>query len=635
MCPLCRQHSTIPTEGINGFITNFLINTLKDREELAAKLQSKDARFVCSYCNAIDTHAEAFCTDCCGFICQECGMRHKKVVIMQNHKTVNFADLQSGKVDIKSVMRQEYCRKHKGQILEFFCKTCDVLVCVGCTDVDHLGHTRIKLKSSTDDQKSEIKQLSTECGKISQVVAKALKCVDKVRNELQKGVEKAKADLHLAAEEFRKKVLAQIQQKEIDIEGQITQAATENINQIDAQKDILQLQQIRLQTPLQMASEVTQSGSDNDFALIFSSLKSCLNQLRDMKVDDVDENLGEIEFTRNQYVLSPMLSLGYLSVGSKKNEYNHGKTKSTATPATQKSDSSATATGVDRHIQEVLAGVRGTTNDGTWKLIKQFGFGKLSCGRDIAITSDRYFIVTDLDISSVLQVFNQSGTFKCKLDIGQGLKSRQKSYPWNVVVSTYGRIFTTQQTSHVNVCDTTGTFKYQFATRSPSNVSCTAQNAELIGLAIDNQGCVFVGEYTQQYISKHLLDGSHISSIKVPISPCYIAVPSQDHIIVSSGWGGTAHILDTNGNIIHTLNPPPSVNTWNPCGICYTSDDEIYLANCAYGGGCGGIYRYSKSGQYLGCIIKHVEYPAGLTLTDDDNTLVVVEEKSVKVFSRN
>ncbi|XP_072021559.1 E3 ubiquitin-protein ligase TRIM71-like [Amphiura filiformis] len=648
MCPLCRQDFPIPTEGVKGFITNFVINTLKDRQEMAEKLQSKDARFVCSCCKATETNAEAFCADCCGFICQECGMRHKKVVIMQSHKTFPFVELQSGKVDIKSVMRQEHCKKHKGQILEFYCKTCDVLVCVGCTVVDHSGHTLVNLQSATDEQRSEIKYLTIDCRKVSQVVEKSLKCVDKVRYNLQKSEKKAKDDLLQAAEELRKQVLAEIRQKEIDMEAQITLAAAENIKQIDAQMDSLQLQQTRFETALQMASEVTQTGSDHDLALVFSSLKSSLRQLGDMTAEDVDETLGKIEFTRSRCALSPMPNLGSLSVGSKKEATQARHTTamlasgsdtkaSPVSPSTliTKVRSSANVSGIGSPVQGVQASVQSKTmNDGTWKLSKQFGSGQLSRGRDIAITSGGDFIVTDSDKGSVLHFLSQSGTLKRKLDISQGLKSVQASRPWNIVVSTDGRIFTTQWTSDVNVYDANGTFKYQFVTRSPSNVSCTAQNAErLMGLAIDNQGCVLVGECTRKYISKHSLDGSHISSIKVPIPPVYLTVTPHDHIIVSSGWGGTAHILDTRGNILHTISRPSAVSCWQPYGICYTPDDDIYLANCASGSD-GGIYRYSSSGQYLGCIIKDVDVPACLTLCDDGNTLAVVEVRNVKVFSR-
>ncbi len=151
----------------------------------------------------------------------------------------------------------------------------------------------------------------------------------------------------------------------------------------------------------------------------------------------------------------------------------------------------------------------------------------------------------------------------------------------------------------------------------------------------DNQECLLVGEVKQNYISRHRLDGSHINSIKVNISPRYIAVTSTDKIIISSpSWPGTVQILDPTGNTLHTLNPPSCVPYMCPCGICCTAGDDIYISNNQSASMGGGIYCYSISGQYVGCVTKEVNCPTGVTLSEDDNKLIVVEKDRVKIFSR-
>ena len=58
---------------------------------------------------------------------------------------------------------------------------------------------------------------------------------------------------------------------------------SERQKQIDAGKDEIQLQETRLLTTLQMATEVVETGSEYDLALVFSSLKNNLTTLRGMK----------------------------------------------------------------------------------------------------------------------------------------------------------------------------------------------------------------------------------------------------------------------------------------------------------------------------------------------------------------
>ncbi|XP_072045854.1 E3 ubiquitin-protein ligase TRIM71-like [Amphiura filiformis] len=629
-CPICSQDFPIPPEGIKGFITNFVINTLKDRQELVERLHAKDTRAPCSCCGATDSKAEAYCNDCGGFICVDCARAiHSIALVFQDHKTIPCVDLQSGKVDIKSVMKKQCCKEHKGQVLRFYCKTCGVLLCHECTVIDHpaSSHSLVNLKHATKEQRSEVKQLMKDCNKIQDMVDGSLKSADQVLHNLEKSLEKAKAELHQAADAARDKIT----QKEKEQEAELSQAAAVSTKQIEAQKESLQMQQTRLQTALQMATEVTQIGSDHDLALVFSSLKDNLHQLRDMKPGTVDENLGEMKFTTNPSMLSPTPSLGSVSIGS-------SKSRAPVSTGVKEEETSANSTYSKSSLSRGL--IHGGV--GTWKLINQFGdqgLQKLQKGRGTAVTQMGDFIAADqghhLSGQPMVLVFSQSGNVKYSLDTKQGLKSEQTSRPWNVVVSQDGRIFITHRVSNINVYDQNGAYKYRFPTKSPSNVSSDAQDTMLCGLALDNQGCLLVGEMKQKYISKHRLDGSHVSSIKVTITPGYIAVTSTDKLIVSNGgWSTTAQVLDPTGNILQTLNRPSGVSLWCPFGICCTADDDIYIANHQPASNGGGIYCYSISGQYMGCITKEVYRPAGLTLIEDENKLLVVEEQRVKIFSR-
>ncbi|XP_072046443.1 E3 ubiquitin-protein ligase TRIM71-like [Amphiura filiformis] len=629
-CPICSQDFPIPPEGIKGFITNFVINTLKDRRELEEKLHAKDALVICSCCGATDNKAEAYCTDCGGFICEDCGATHRKILVFQDHKTIPYIDLQSGKVDIKSVMKKQCCKEHKGQVLRFYCKTCGVLICHECTVIDHpaSSHSLVNLKHATKEQRSEVKQLMKDCNKIQDMVEGFLKSAEQVQHNLEKNLVKAKAEIHQAADAARDRIT----QKEKKQEAELSQAAAVSKKQIEAQKESLQMQQTRLQTALQMATEVTQTGSDHDLALVFPSLKNNLSQLRDMKPGTVDGNLGEVKFTSNPSTLSTALSLGSMSIG-------RDTSNAPASLGVKKTEMSV----IRSYSKPSLS--RGPRHGGigTWKLSIQFGNRgqqKLQNGRDITLTSVGDLIVADhgqYGLHGQARVFNQSGDIKYSFDTKQGLKSGQKSQPWNVVVSQDGRIFITHLVSHVNVYDQNGTYKYQFPTKSPSNVSSDAQDTMLYGLALDNQGCLLVGECRETYISKHRLDGSHVSSIAVTIQPSFIVVTSTGKLIVSNGsfaLSPIAKVLDPTGNILHTLNRPSGVSSWWPFGICCTADDDIYIANCALASNGAGIYCYSISGQYIGCITKELDYPTGLALIENENKLLVVVNKRVKIFSR-
>ena len=205
----------------------------------------------------------------------------------------------------------------------------------------------------------------------------------------------------------------------------------------------------------------------------------------------------------------------------------------------------------------------------TWKLVRQFGSGHLSGGSGVAVTPDNDLVVSDWQSPGQIKFFSRSGEFKYDLDVKQNISSTEKSKPWNVVVSPDEELFLTQQLNYVGVYAMNGICKNHFRTEPPSEVAPEASyDVQLWGLAIDNQGCLLVGDFAKRYISKHSPDGSHISSFKVNIAPLYIAVTPQDHIVISNGTGGCAQILDASGEILHTLQKPPDVglkccrNTW-------------------------------------------------------------------------
>ena len=164
-CPNCLKDFDIPRNGVEGFTTNFLINTIKSRQDITTKIRNEEELFVCSCCGSNDIRTKAFCKTCGGFICEDCLGTHQRVKVMRNHETTPTADIRSGKVDIQTLMKQDSCMEHHGQALDAYCETCEVHICVGCKVMNHQEHTLSEIKTVTDDQKSEIEQLVASCGK--------------------------------------------------------------------------------------------------------------------------------------------------------------------------------------------------------------------------------------------------------------------------------------------------------------------------------------------------------------------------------------------------------------------------------------------------------------------------------------
>ena len=212
------------------------------------------------------------------------------------------------------------------------------------------------------------------------------------------------------------------------------------------------------------------------------------------------------------------------------------------------------------------------------------------------------------------------------LDTTQGLKSGQKSHPWQVIVSSEGTYYISDSSSSIAVFSADGKYHHRFTAVSPEGKPSDTENTNLRGLAMDNNRHILVGEWEHQYISKHTDQGVHVESIKVNIKPEFLAVTPNDTIIISSGGfvgsSSTAQIIDQSGQVLHTLNRPAGVTRWDPCGV-HCCKYTIFIANSAYVSSGGGIHCYSMSADHLGYITTGTDYTLGLVITEDGNKMIV------------
>ena len=250
--------------------------------------------------------------------------------------------------------------------------------------------------------------------------------------------------------------------------------------------------------------------------------------------------------------------------------------------------------------------------------------------RNVVHTQSGYFAVTDCNNKSRVKVFNRYGKFKFSFDTKNG--QDPISVPYGIVENSSGELFVTDESPHVKVYDSDGVPLRQFTTISPGGRESNEEPTWILGLAIDTSGHILVGETRQMYISIHQQDGSHMSSLKVSMKPHYIATSPNKEIIISSGVDSFIHVIDYNGVLLRTIKSysMKCLQTWNPKGVCCNQHGDIFVADATVGS--EGIYRYSVTGKYLGCVVRNVSSPHGIVLTKDFKRLIVVEDHCVKVF---
>ena len=272
---------------------------------------------------------------------------------------------------------------------------------------------------------------------------------------------------------------------------------------------------------------------------------------------------------------------------------------------------------------------------GTWSHTHQLiGGSRPKSSVGIAIGSEGQIAVTDMD-RSLVRVFRKDGLLQTEFTVTLGRMFRTKMLPSSVAISPNGNYIVAENSQYIKVYTTEGKCQYQFTAMSPNNKPSDKEETKLGSLAMDNQGNLLVGELQHGYINTMSHDPTsqhkvrHLRSIDTGIEPHFMAVNSHHYILVSNYK--TVSLLDSTGEFIFDLTPPVYISKWMPSGVCFTQDDEIMVAN-GNETKDAGIFHYSASGMYLGCITREVKCPYGIGLTENDTKLVVADSYNVKVF---
>ncbi|XP_045208466.2 uncharacterized protein LOC123560322 [Mercenaria mercenaria] len=82
--------------------------------------------------------AEGFCKTCNEYLCETCFRYHIRLLVSKNHVMLSKENMPRKEIvpDNEDVL-EEICECHDGKIVEFYCKTCDIVGCLICVTSKH------------------------------------------------------------------------------------------------------------------------------------------------------------------------------------------------------------------------------------------------------------------------------------------------------------------------------------------------------------------------------------------------------------------------------------------------------------------------------------------------------------------
>jgi len=274
-CPECRKTSAVPTGGIEQLPNNFFINRIIDEVTLKQKVTGEE-EVHCDHCIR-DDPAVVLCFDCAVFLCTHCHESHKYGREYQGHTISHLKELREEKKDInvKPKSKPMVCQEHEME-LNFYCDTCEQLVCHYCTTTDHHGHMHNTVKKMAGKHRLELDKIIEPVEKMIEKLSEAHQTVTAVKDKIQKQA----TEVDQQIDDYYEQLQQKLQQQREEQKKELHEVSTLKMKAISLQLEQMEDTQAQLESVKELNNAV-KSGSDQEALLMKKQVTEDVKRLTD------------------------------------------------------------------------------------------------------------------------------------------------------------------------------------------------------------------------------------------------------------------------------------------------------------------------------------------------------------------
>ena len=163
-CPTCNEECCLPEKGVEGLAHDFNLEFMSQAWALIATSKNPE-KVKCMDCRKQSKEMK-FCSDCRDYLCWRCAEHHENLWRTETHKLVKASEVDHSVFKTLKSPELTYCKDpaHSMYALDFYCESCDVLLCQYCLLADHRdkkAHKTQKLARVASQHKQTMQSLLT------------------------------------------------------------------------------------------------------------------------------------------------------------------------------------------------------------------------------------------------------------------------------------------------------------------------------------------------------------------------------------------------------------------------------------------------------------------------------------------
>ena len=259
-CWVCNQTSETETEvaGTKELPCHVFFNN----SVAALSLRQKIARNKVIQCDVCirGQPATSLCVECSNFQCEKCSEFNRYSREHQEHHTVTLKEIQSGKMNcsIQPKPTPMLCQEH-GLRLNFYCETCQQLVCHYCISTQHRCHKHNSVENIASQQRAELSKIIEPIERMIDSLAKARMKVFSTQGRI--GLQAAEVENQIDV--YYNQLQQKLQQQRKDLKKELHEVSALNKKAISLQLEQIENAQRQLKNVKELG-EAVQSGSDQE-----------------------------------------------------------------------------------------------------------------------------------------------------------------------------------------------------------------------------------------------------------------------------------------------------------------------------------------------------------------------------------
>jgi len=259
MCLVCGKTSVISTEGVKQLPNNFFINRIIDEMTLKEKVAG-EKEICCDVCIR-DDPAVVMCFDCGVFLCTHCHESHKYGREYQGHNISELKEL-GGEMKDFSLPRPKVklllCQEHEME-LNFYCDTCEQLVCHYCTMTDHNTHKHNSVKKMASKHRLELDKIIEPVEKMINELSKACQKFTATQDKIQMQA----TEVNQQIDNYYEQLQRQLQQQREELKKKLHELSTQQNKAVSLQLEQMEHAQSQLESVRELNNAI-KNGSDQE-----------------------------------------------------------------------------------------------------------------------------------------------------------------------------------------------------------------------------------------------------------------------------------------------------------------------------------------------------------------------------------